>query len=195
MEQEYLNSRKYLIKMLIDRGYTVPDKETPKGTKIEPFTLQVKRNDEICMIFYEIHLKYGKEQLYKTLDIVKKNAKDSEQKRTDRKEEQKINVIIVMLYKSGSTLDKYKNEYNFGRTGINVELWLASNLQFDVTDNNFVPKHEIFTGHLGIPSSKLPRILSSDPQVRYLGAKSGDIIKITRTSETAGHTIIYKRVV
>lgn len=185
MEQEYLNSRKYLIKMLIDRGYTVPDKEVPKGTKIEPFTLQVKRNDnEVCMVFYEIHLKYGKEQLYKTLDIVKKSEQN-----------QKINVIIVMLYKSGSTLDKYKNEYNFGRTDINVELWLASNLQFDVTDNNFVPKHEIFTGNVGIPSTKLPRILLNDPQVRYLGAKSGDIIKITRTSETAGHTIIYKRVV
>ena len=189
MEQEYLNSRKYLIKMLIDRGYVVPDKEVPKGTKIESFTLQIKRNDnEICMVFYEIHLKYGKEQLYKTLDIIKKFGKENANKT--------VNAIIVMLYKSGSTLEKYKKEYDFGRTGINVELWLANNLQFDVTDNNFVPKHEIFNGTLtGILASKLPRILLNDPQVRYLGAKSGDIIKITRTSETAGHTIIYKRVV
>ena len=196
--QEYINSRKYLLKMLIDRGYKIPDKElNEKPTKIEGFNLKLKHkaNDTICLVFYEVHLKYGKEQLYKTLDIVKKFGKEKDN------ENKKINVVIVMLYKSGSTLEKYKREYPAGRTGINVELWLASNFQFDVTDNNFVPKHEIYNPSskddniAGIPAIKLPRILISDPQVRYLGARTSEIIKITRTSETAGHTIIYKRVI
>jgi len=188
--QEYLNSRKYLTKMLVSRGYKMPKEDIP--TKIEPFHLEIERKADICLVFYEVFLKYGKEQLYKTLEIVKKFAK----KNLTRK----INVIIVMLYKSGSTLEKYKKEFSFDRTGVNVELWLASNFQFDVTDNNFVPKHEIYITSDAdenidnIPSGKLPRILSTDPQVRYLGARSGDIIKITRTSETAGHTIVYKKV-
>jgi len=191
--QEYLNSRKFLLKMLVDRGYQVPAQDLNyKPIKIEAFNLELVRENDICLVYYEVFLKYGKEQLYKTLDIVKKIAKKNENK--------KINVIIVMLYKSASTLEKYKKEYIFGRSGINVELWMAINFQFDITENNYVPKHEIYTqtendiNIAEIPSAKLPRILISDPQVRYLGAKSGDIIKITRTSETAGHTVMYKKV-
>ena len=39
---------------------------------------------------------------------------------------------------------------------------------------------------------QLPKMLTSDPVVRRLGAKPGDIIKITRTSPTAGVTVYYR---
>jgi DNA-directed RNA polymerase subunit H len=42
---------------------------------------------------------------------------------------------------------------------------------------------------------QLPRILSSDPVVKAIGAKPGDIIKIIRKSPVAGESVYYRVVV
>jgi len=42
---------------------------------------------------------------------------------------------------------------------------------------------------------QLPYIKLSDPQARALKAKPGDIIKVTRTSLTAGEAIAYRYVI
>ena len=42
---------------------------------------------------------------------------------------------------------------------------------------------------------QLPHIKLSDPQARALKAKPGDIVKITRTSSTAGEAIAYRYVI
>jgi len=41
----------------------------------------------------------------------------------------------------------------------------------------------------------LPRILSSDPAVKALGANIGDVLKVTKKSETAGESTYYRLVV
>lgn len=75
---------------------------------------------------------------------------------------------------------------------------------FNILDHELVPKHEIISEkekeevirRYGITSLKqLPRIFTSDPVVRALGAKVGDIIKITRKSPTSGETVYYRVVV
>lgn len=74
--------------------------------------------------------------------------------------------------------------------------------KIDISKHELVPKHEIVTeeekkeivekyGSL----KNLPRIYSTDPQVRILNAKPGDVIKITRKSETAGEAIYYRIVI
>jgi len=42
---------------------------------------------------------------------------------------------------------------------------------------------------------ELPKINSSDPALRNLNAKPGDLIKITRKSPTAGTTVFYRGVI
>ena len=75
--------------------------------------------------------------------------------------------------------------------------------EIDISKNELVPKHFVLSEkekeellkRYGITLKELPRILSSDPMVKKLGAKPGDVIKIERKSPTAGKTIYYRVVV
>ncbi|NOR85822.1 DNA-directed RNA polymerase subunit H [archaeon] len=48
---------------------------------------------------------------------------------------------------------------------------------------------------LNIIKNQLPRMYDNDPIVDVLGAKVGDVIKIVRSSQTAGQTDYYRLVV
>lgn len=74
---------------------------------------------------------------------------------------------------------------------------------FDIFEHKLVPKHEILTqeerekvlAKYMIKPYQLPQIKASDPAVRAIGAKPGDILRITRKSSTAGEHIAYRYVV
>jgi len=73
----------------------------------------------------------------------------------------------------------------------------------DISLHDLVPKHEILTKlekkelleRLGITEKELPKILLSDPALVSQEAKLGDVVKITRKSQTAGHSVYYRIVV
>ncbi len=75
--------------------------------------------------------------------------------------------------------------------------------KFTVLDHVLVPKHEIMTeeeiekelGKLGLKREDLPLLLVTDPVAKAIGAKPGDVVRITRESPTAGKTIAYRLVV
>ncbi|MCD6367859.1 MAG: DNA-directed RNA polymerase subunit H [Candidatus Aenigmarchaeota archaeon] len=76
-------------------------------------------------------------------------------------------------------------------------------VEFKVTDHVLVPQHEILSEDekqkllktLNISEKQLPKILESDPVVKEIGAKVGDVIKITRDSPVAGKSIYYRIVI
>ncbi|MGI0092390.1 MAG: DNA-directed RNA polymerase subunit H [Nitrososphaerales archaeon] len=72
-----------------------------------------------------------------------------------------------------------------------------------VTDHVLVPKHEILTDEqkkqvlveFNATENQFPYLFSIDPVVREIDAKPGDMVKITRVSDTAGETTYYRFVV
>ncbi|MCL5672910.1 MAG: DNA-directed RNA polymerase subunit H [Thaumarchaeota archaeon] len=66
-----------------------------------------------------------------------------------------------------------------------------------------IPKHELLTkeeaaqavARFNASPSQFPYIQSTDSIVKEIGAKPGDFVRITRTSETAGSSVYYRYVV
>lgn len=76
-------------------------------------------------------------------------------------------------------------------------------VKFDIRQHVLVPKHEILSEEEArevlerykISPHQLPLIKSSDPAAQSIGAKPGDILRITRKSPTAGKAIAYRYVI
>ncbi len=72
-----------------------------------------------------------------------------------------------------------------------------------ILEHELVPKHEILSKEeveellkkYKASLNQLPQILISDPVVKELGARVGDVLKITRNSPTAGTAVYYRVVV
>jgi len=72
-----------------------------------------------------------------------------------------------------------------------------------VSMHYLVPKHEIvpsekvdeFLRKFGVEREAMPKILEKDPAAAEIGAKKGDIIKITRASHTAGESVYFRAVI
>ncbi len=78
-----------------------------------------------------------------------------------------------------------------------------SKVDLDVSDHHLVPVHEILPSKEGLKAVKeagftpanLPKIFSDDPAIKRQGPEAGDIVKIIRSSPTAGKLVIYRLVV
>ncbi|HII94750.1 MAG TPA: DNA-directed RNA polymerase subunit H [Candidatus Methanofastidiosum sp.] len=75
--------------------------------------------------------------------------------------------------------------------------------KINILDNEFVPEHTILTEEesneilqrFNVTHDKLPLILDTDPVVKIIGAKSGDVIKIVRADSPAGESVFYRYVI
>ena len=75
--------------------------------------------------------------------------------------------------------------------------------EIDIFTSRLVPKHELMPEdekialleRLCIKAKQLPKIRQEDAASKALGAKRGDVMKITRNSLTAGEYCYYRIVV
>jgi DNA-directed RNA polymerase subunit H (RpoH/RPB5) len=86
--------------------------------------------------------------------------------------------------------------------GLPMQVFHIKELQFNITKHVLVPRHELISDESEVKNIinryslktkfQLPHILKTDPMSRYLGLKSGDIVKITRPSQTAAEYVTYR---
>ena len=73
-------------------------------------------------------------------------------------------------------------------------------MKIDIQEHMLVPTHEIMTedeiadefSDVEYDFKDLPKIKSEDPVVKAIGAKPGDVLRITRESQTAGVFVTYR---
>jgi DNA-directed RNA polymerase subunit H len=99
---------------------------------------------------------------------------------------------------------RYTHAVKQGAKKKKIELLPKTFPAFDLFEHALVPKHEMLEpeekeqllARLRVHPYQLPQISSSDPAVKAIGAKPGDILRIIRDkSPTAGTHIAYRYVI
>lgn len=75
--------------------------------------------------------------------------------------------------------------------------------ELDIAKHELVPKHELLNEEekqqllqkYGITLRQLPRIFITDPAIKSLNPKVGDVVKIIRKSQTAGESTYYRVII
>ncbi|WP_407411966.1 DNA-directed RNA polymerase subunit H [Methanobrevibacter sp.] len=73
-------------------------------------------------------------------------------------------------------------------------------MKIDIQEHMLVPKHEIMTeeeiseefSDVDYNFKDLPKIKADDPVVEEIGAEPGNVLRITRESQTAGVFVTYR---
>ncbi len=177
-----MNSLNTILEMLKDRqiditGITIQ--------QFEPF-IDANYNKQLFSLkINNISIVYYLPVKFKKSDLMNKLAK----------EESDLTILVLK--------DKLSQSNSKEIAGFkNIQVFDIKELQYNVTKHVLVPKHELITNEDYVKSIvagyalknkfQLPHILKTDPISRYLGLKSGDVVKITRISPTAGEYIIYR---
>jgi DNA-directed RNA polymerase subunit H len=120
-----------------------------------------------------------------------------------------MNALYKLLEEKGIeraiviTEGRFTHAAKQGAKSRKVELLPKTFPVFEIFDHDLVPKHEILKdkerktvlAQYKIQPYQMPQIKATDPAVKAIGARPGDVLRIIRKSATAGEHIAYRYVV
>jgi DNA-directed RNA polymerases I, II, and III subunit RPABC1 len=190
--------RKTCFKLLAKRGYIISEDQTEQDTEgfreqfgdnpsRESMSILVEKQDDNAdqiFVFFPEDEKVGVKPIKTYCERMKA--------------ENVFKAIIVV--KTALTAFAKQAIREVSQRGYRIEYFRDAELVIDITEHKLVPTHTVMTeqekkellSRYRLKPSQLPRIQSQDPIARYLGLRTGQVVKITRPSETAGRYITYR---
>ena len=197
---DYHVIRKHIGEMMGTRGYNCMTEFKNESTSTDIDTIyKHKKQSKITYVFlHDVKYRFGIKELRNYYLLVKTHYTTAKPVQlTD-----KISIIIVVDKINSNDITKTINNIKSSEN-ILIEIWNYIFFKSNITKHHLVPKHELCSktekqnmiDYYG-PLKQFPFIKVYDPQVKYLGAKVGSLIKIYRNSDTMpGETVITYRVV
>ena len=186
---------KTLNKMMEDRGYII--EENYSQISYQDWLLKNNNKSTLNGIFYKKAGENIVRLYFEYLEGLKLIANDIGSFFSKMKDAKADSGIIVI---SGILSSQAKQKLADINIELQVECFNISELMVNITEHAYVPKHILLTEEekkelmkrYRIKESQLPKILHNDPVAKYLGLKRGDVVKIIRSSETAGKYVTYR---
>lgn len=186
-------SRETILEILADRGYS--DTNIHTSLTIDEFVNWIGEDGEcVAMdamtIIVEKQTKKGK--IIKTMvSWIPKLGVPQLGALTHRMKMEDCQNMIAVTHKE---IKHQAHAFIASMTKMNIyiQVYTISELQFNISKHRLVPKHTLATKKevktlleaYGVKKFDLHKILSTDPMVRHLGARKGDVLRIERDSET-----------
>ena len=109
----------------------------------------------------------------------------------------------IVLYNTNITVFAKNEIKKLQDEGKTIELFMYSELIYNITKHSLVPKHELLSKEQKMQIMKLykvtdkhlPQMLKTDPVARYFNAKPGNLFKIVRDSNITYKSISFRVVV
>lgn len=190
-----LNAHQTVIEMFEERDKPHIANELRKYGRLEIKEILKTRNIFVFDVGTELRIVYCLESKFKLPEIKKYFEPNDE----DNDDPFHFDSYILVLKDKPST-NNFKALHEIGNS---LQIFELRELQFNIAKHVLVPKHRLIPSNddsipiifqkLGIKSrSQLPVILKSDPMAKFLNAKTGDLVEITRYSPTSGEHTFYR---
>ncbi|EJD49711.1 DNA-directed RNA polymerase I [Auricularia subglabra TFB-10046 SS5] len=185
--------------MVRDRGYQVSEEET--NMSLEQFRAQHTTNGTVnrtTLTFFTHHAKDPNDQLFVFFCEDKNVSIKTMRKFLDVLQQKGIQRGIIVF--SGTMTPSARKVITGMSQDYKLEEFAEADLIVNITQHILVPKHEVMTTEAKkalleryrLKETQLPRIQLADPVARYYGLKRGQVVKITRPSETSGRYASYR---
>ncbi|KAL3315820.1 DNA-directed RNA polymerases I, II, and III subunit RPABC1 [Cichlidogyrus casuarinus] len=193
--------KRTVLKMCKDRGYLVISKELEQS--LEDFKQMVGNPPERKhMLMVVNHEDDPADMLYVFFPDEEKVNMKTIRAYLNQMQNDGTHKAILVLQEKGLTpsaktaIAELSHKYT-------LECFFEGELMVNITEHQLVPEHTILTQEekktlletYRLKESQLPKMQASDPVSRYYGLKRGQVVRITRPSETAGLYITYRIVI
>lgn len=207
-------SRNTIFEVLEDRGYNPSEKylkmeyvdfcEWHKNTQqgqviMDDHTMilskRIGRTEHVIYVFWITEI--SSPNLGKITSIVQ----STEYPENPKIKKRNINVIVVSYNDSKHpSKDFIAKIHELGLQHFTV--YTINELQYNISKHKYVPKHrvvpkkeaKVILGDYSLQKKSMPKLLSTDPMVRHIGAIPGDVVEIDRpiVTQPGYFELVYK---